>query len=60
MGCRKLAEWIDVLFGVQTLGDPRSIVLNGGLSPLMARRRVFDAVFAELLWPFISVFIDFL
>jgi len=26
MGCAKTAEWIDVLFGVETLGDPGNIV----------------------------------
>jgi len=29
----KTAARIEVLFGVETLGDPRNIVLDGGLQP---------------------------
>jgi len=28
-GCAKSAEWIDVLFGVETPGHPRNILLDG-------------------------------
>jgi len=33
LGCAKMAEWIDILFGVETPGDPRNIVLDGGPHP---------------------------
>jgi len=39
--CAKLAERIEVVFGVETLGDTRNIV-HGSLG--------FDAAFAKLLW----------
>jgi len=29
----KPAEWIDILLGMRTLGDPRNIVLDGGPRP---------------------------
>jgi len=32
-GCAKTAERIDVLFGAETTGDPRNIVLDGGSHP---------------------------
>jgi len=38
-----MAEWIDVLLGMKTPGDPWNIVLDGGPHPLMARQRGFDA-----------------
>jgi len=51
----KNAEWIEVLFGVKTLGVPRNIVLDRGPDPPTGRGRgsTFDAVFAKLLWPFV-------
>jgi len=32
-GCAKTAEWIDVLFGVETHKDPRNNVLKGDHHP---------------------------
>jgi len=46
-GCVKTAERIDVLFGVETPGDRRNIVLDGVSIPMA---RGFDAAFAKLLW----------
>jgi len=46
-GCAKTAEQIDVLFEVETPGDPIHIILDGGPYPLL---QVGDAVFAKLLW----------
>jgi len=44
----KTAERIDVLVEVETVGDPRNIVLNGG--PDLPTGRGFDAAFAKTLW----------
>jgi len=44
---------LNVLFRVQTGGDPRSIVLDGGLYAPTMREKGFDAVFEKLLWPLI-------
>jgi len=53
--CTKTAERINVLFGVETLGDARNIVGYGMrvLVPHGEGSR-FDAVFAKLLWLLIS------
>jgi len=32
-GCAKTAERIDILFGMETPGDPRDIALDGDLDP---------------------------
>jgi len=44
-GCAKTAEQISVLFGLETLGEPRNTVLDGGPRPPKARRR-------GSMWPF--------
>jgi len=45
--CANTAERIEVLLGMETLGDLRNIVLDGGPdSP-----HIFDAAFDKLLWP---------
>jgi len=44
----KTAEWIEVLFRVETAGDPRNIE-----SYFLYE---FDAAFAKLLWPFVVVY----
>jgi len=31
--CAEMAEWIDVLFGMNIPGDPRNVVLDGGPYP---------------------------
>jgi len=49
--CANTAERIEVLFGVETLGDPRNIVLDG--SPDFYHG--FDAAFTKLNWPLVSV-----
>jgi len=41
-----MAERINVLFGVETPGDPINTALNGGLDFLHR----FDAAFAKFLW----------
>jgi len=44
-------RWLDrleVLFGMETLGDPSIIVLRGGPHP--TRRGAFDTAFTKLLW----------
>jgi len=53
---QEMAEWIEVLFWVRTLGGPRNIVLDGDLDFPIARGRgsAFDAAFAKLLWPLVS------
>lgn len=33
VGCAKIAEQINILLGVDTLGDPRSLILNEGSHP---------------------------
>jgi len=48
--CTKASERIEVLFEVQTLGDPRHIVLDGVLTP-GGEGRGFDAAFLKLFWP---------
>jgi len=48
-GCAKMAEQIDILFGVVIPRDLRNIVLDGVLIP-RGERRGFDAAFAKLLW----------
>jgi len=44
-----------ILFVLETLGDPRHIVLYVVSIPLW--RGAFDAAFAELLWPFVTIVI---
>jgi len=43
--CAKTDGWIEVLFGVETLGNPWHIVLYGG----SCGERGFEAAFAKLL-----------
>jgi len=57
-GCAKTAERIDLLFRMETPGEPRNIVLNGGTHPLMARGRGFDADFDKLIWPLVRLAVD--
>jgi len=45
---RKTAERIEVLLTVDTLGDLRHIVLDGG--PDLSTVLAFDAAIAKLLW----------
>jgi len=40
-----------MLFGMNTLGGPRNIVLHGDPDPPAARGGGFDTAFAKLLWP---------
>jgi len=44
--CTNTAERIEVLLGVETLGDPRNFVFDG--SPDLPHR--FNAAFVKLLW----------
>jgi len=50
----KMAERIEVLFGMKSLGGPKNIVLDGCPDPPMAwgvdREGTFDAAFVKLLW----------
>jgi len=48
VGCAKTVERIDVLFGVETIGGPRNIVLDHP-----RRGDGFDAAFAKLFWPLV-------
>jgi len=50
-----MAGWIEVPFGVKTLGGPRNIVLDGGLDSPTVRGggSTFDAAFAKLLGPLV-------
>jgi len=52
--CAKTAGQIMILFGVNTLGSPRNIVLDGGLDPPLTHRAggEFDAI---LLWPLVDI-----
>jgi len=43
VSCAKMAELIDMQFALETLGDPRSIALDGGPNPSKAREREVDA-----------------
>jgi len=45
----KMAKHIEGLFGVETLRDPRHIVLDGSPDTPMVRGRGSDAAFAKLL-----------
>jgi len=45
--CAKIAEQIKVLFGVDTLADPRHVVLDVG--PNSAAMRKVSVAFAKLL-----------
>jgi len=54
MSSAKMAEWIDVLFGLEAVGDPRHIVLNKGFDPQLVEKE-FDAAFAKLLWPLVCL-----
>jgi len=49
----KMAERIDVLFGVNTVGGPRNIVLDGGPHAPTVREggSTFNAAFVNLLLP---------
>jgi len=51
--CAKTAEQIKILFGRNTLGGARNTVLDGGPDPPQRGGGGFDAVFAQLLWPFV-------
>jgi len=53
--CAKMAEQIKILFGLNTLGDLRNIVLDSGPDPLTARVGVFNAAFIKLLWPLVGI-----
>jgi len=49
--CAITAEQIEILFGVNTLGVPRNIVLDGGPDPSPTTRgREFDAAFVKFIW----------
>jgi len=50
---QKMAERIDILFGVETPGDPRNILLNEDQHSHTARENGFDAAFAKLLCPLV-------
>jgi len=50
-----MAEKIKLLFGMNTLGGPRNIVLDGGPDPPIARGGGFDAAFTKLLWPLVAL-----
>jgi len=45
--CAKMAERIEVLLGVETLGEPRNIVLDG-----FSHR--FTTAFTKLLWQLVE------
>jgi len=45
------AERIEVLLGVETLGDTRNVILDRSANFLFG----FDAAFTKLLWPFASI-----
>jgi len=52
--CAKMAEWIEVRFGVKTNAGLRNVVLDGcpdPLTPLRGEGSTFDAAFAKLFWP---------
>jgi len=52
------AERIEVLFGLETLGDERNIVLDMGLDPSRRGEGMeFDAALAKLLWPLVMTII---
>jgi len=56
-GLCKTTERIDVLFMVETRGNPRNIVLDGCPIPHgEVLGRGFDAAFAKLLWPLVFNF----
>jgi len=44
------AEWIKLLFEVETLEDPRNIVLDGGLD----FHHGFNMAFSKLVWPHVT------
>jgi len=48
--CAKTAKRIEVLLGVDTIGNPGSIVLDRGTDPLMVKERTFDTAFGKLLY----------
>jgi len=52
--CAKTAEQYKILFRVNTLGNQRNIVLDGGHDP-PPREGGFDAAFAKLLWPLVQL-----
>jgi len=47
--CNKAAERIEVLFGVETLEDPKDIVLDGGLDPAKVREKGSEGNFAPII-----------
>jgi len=49
--CANTAERIEILLGVETLGETTVVILDDNAS--FPRR--FDAVFAKLLWPFVCI-----
>jgi len=49
----KMAVRVKMLFGVNTRGGPRNIVLDGGSKPPQQVGGGFDAAFAKLLWPLV-------
>jgi len=67
--CPKMAEQIKMLFGVNTPGDTRNFMIDGGPGPpkrgtATAREScecsvcgAFDAAFVKLLWPPIAIII---
>jgi len=48
VGCAKTAERIDVLFGLESPGDPRNILLHGGPHPPRQGEGRLDAAFSKL------------
>jgi len=69
MCCAKKAEWIDVLFGTETLVDPRHIVFNKGSRSVRMRGsegqcckvqiietvHASDVFLTKLCWPLVSI-----
>jgi len=51
-----MAEWIKMLFRVNTLGAQGTLCLTGGPDSPTAGRGGFDAVFTKLLWPVVNGF----
>jgi len=52
----KMAELVDVLFGMETPVDPRDIVLDGGPIPCGKR---FAVPSVKLLWPLVAIILMF-
>jgi len=45
LSCAKTAERLEILFGVETLGDPRHVVLDADPDPRAARGREIEEHF---------------